>query len=125
MDPNRTLRLEGAVTLAAGLVGFGMLDGPWWLLLLLALAPDLSMLGYVFGPRWGHRAYNTVHTYVGPLVALGIAVWFGWTALAWVALVWGAHIGADRMFGYGLKYPTGFHDTHLDVLAPPTAPRDT
>ena len=29
------------------------------------------------------------------------------------ALVWFAHIGADRMLGYGLKYPTGFGDTHL------------
>ena len=30
-----------------------------------------------------------------------------------IALVWLAHIGLDRFFGYGLKYPTGFKDTHL------------
>jgi len=30
-----------------------------------------------------------------------------------IALVWLAHIGFDRFFGYGLKYPTGFKDTHL------------
>jgi hypothetical protein len=24
-----------------------------------------------------------------------------------------AHIGVDRAVGYGLKYPTGFKDTHL------------
>jgi hypothetical protein len=30
-----------------------------------------------------------------------------------VALVWFAHIGMDRLMGYGLKYPTGFKDTHL------------
>jgi hypothetical protein len=23
------------------------------------------------------------------------------------------HIGIDRAIGYGLKYPTGFKDTHL------------
>ena len=23
------------------------------------------------------------------------------------------HIGVDRAIGYGLKYPTGFKDTHL------------
>ena len=28
-----------------------------------------------------------------------------------VALIWLAHIGADRALGYGLKYPTGFKDT--------------
>jgi hypothetical protein len=30
-----------------------------------------------------------------------------------IALIWLAHIGVDRMLGYGLKYPTGFKDTHL------------
>jgi hypothetical protein len=24
-----------------------------------------------------------------------------------------AHIGGDRLLGYGLKYPTSFQDTHL------------
>jgi hypothetical protein len=30
-----------------------------------------------------------------------------------LALIWLAHIGADRALGYGLKYPTRFQDTHL------------
>ena len=30
-----------------------------------------------------------------------------------IALIWLAHIGVDRLLGYGLKYPTGFKDTHL------------
>jgi len=30
-----------------------------------------------------------------------------------VALIWFAHIGADRALGYGLKYPSAFSDTHL------------
>jgi hypothetical protein len=30
-----------------------------------------------------------------------------------LALIWLAHIGADRALGYGLKYPTDFKDTHL------------
>ena len=30
-----------------------------------------------------------------------------------LALIWLAHIGADRLLGYGLKYPTAFTDTHL------------
>ena len=28
-------------------------------------------------------------------------------------LIWIAHIGFDRMLGFGLKYATGFKDTHL------------
>jgi hypothetical protein len=30
-----------------------------------------------------------------------------------VGLIWLTHIGVDRAVGYGLKYPTGFKDTHL------------
>jgi hypothetical protein len=28
-------------------------------------------------------------------------------------MVSSTHIGVDRAVGYGLKYPTGFKDTHL------------
>lgn len=33
-----------------------------------------------------------------------------------LCLIWLAHIGMDRMLGYGLKYPTDFKDTHLGRL---------
>jgi hypothetical protein len=39
--------------------------------------------------------------------------------------VWTAHIGVDRAVGYGLKYPSGFGDTHLSrtgVAGSGTAP---
>jgi len=41
-----------------------------------------------------------------------------------VALVWAGHIGADRLVGYGLKYPTGFAHTHLSHGAVPASPRE-
>ncbi|WP_311171687.1 DUF4260 domain-containing protein [Halobellus ordinarius] len=113
MDPKTILRLEGVGLFAAATAAYFTLGGPVWLFLLLALAPDVSMLGYRAGPVVGSRLYNAFHTTVGP-VALGAAgVLLGVTPLVWVALVWGAHIGADRAVGYGLKYPTGFTDTHL------------
>ena len=34
-------------------------------------------------------------------------------ALQWMALIWAAHIGFDRLLGYGLKYPSAFRATHL------------
>ncbi len=85
----------------------------WWLLLVLALAPDLAMLGYLAGPRTGAVAYDVVHTYVLPVVlaAAGVIADSD-TALA-LALIWLTHIGVDRAVGYGLKYPSGFKDTHL------------
>jgi hypothetical protein len=68
----------------------------WWLLLVLALAPDLSMVGYVAGPRVGLTAVLAESD-----------------TLAKLALIWLAHIGVDRAIGYGLKYPGGFEETHL------------
>jgi hypothetical protein len=31
-------------------------------------------------------------------------------------LIWIGHIGFDRALGYGLKYSTGFGDSHLGQL---------
>ena len=88
-------------------------DHPWWLYAALALAPDLSMLGYAAGVRIGAVVYNTAHTYALPvaLVTAGVVGEAG--TLVAVSLVWIAHIGIDRALGYGLKYPTAFKDTHL------------
>jgi len=107
------LRLEGAaafVTAAALYVHAGF---SWPLFALLFLAPDLSMLGYLIGPRTGAAVYNVAHTtaLALPLAIAGFLA--GQTAVLAVALIWIAHIGFDRALGYGLKYPTGFGDTHL------------
>jgi hypothetical protein len=74
------------------------------------------MLGYLGGSRVGALTYDVVHAYVGPLV-LATLGFLGSTDLAvQLGLIWGAHIGADRALGYGLKYPTGFKQTHLQRL---------
>ena len=111
--PGLLLRLEGAAVLAGSLVlyfdqGFG-----WLALVVLVLAPDLAMIGYAAGPRAGAVAYDVVHTEALP-VALGVVGVLAEEATAvQLALIWLAHIGADRLLGYGLKYPTAFGDTHL------------
>jgi Domain of unknown function (DUF4260) len=111
--PRFLLHLEGAAVAVAALTIYFWADHPWWLLVVLALAPDLSMIGYAAGPRVGAASYNVAHTYVLPL-ALGAVgtVTEGKAAVA-VALIWLTHIGIDRTIGYGLKYPGGFKDTHL------------
>lgn len=114
--PRHLLHLEGLAVLVASLVlyldqGFG-----WLLLLVLFLAPDLSMLGYLGGPRLGSLTYDLVHTYVGPLTLGTIGLLGGYETALQVALIWAAHIGLDRLLGYGLKYPTGFKDTHLQRI---------
>lgn len=107
------LRIEGVAAFAAALAAYFSLGGGWAFLLLLFLAPDLSMLGYLGGARVGALAYNLFHTYAVPLALLGVAWASEGEVLLRLALVWVAHIGFDRMLGYGLKLPTGFRDTHL------------
>ena len=85
----------------------------WLLLVVLFLAPDLSMLGYLAGPRVGAVAYNLAHTYVGPVALALVGVLGESDRAVQLALIWLAHIGVDRAVGYGLKYPTAFNDTHL------------
>jgi len=99
------LRLEGLVVLAAALAGYSQLGAGWGAFAIAFLLPDLSWLGYLAGPRQGAAAYNVAHSYLGP-VALALG------------LVWCAHIGFDRMLGYGLKYASGFGATHLGRLGP-------
>ncbi len=116
MRPQQFLRAEGIAIFGGAVGAYLWLDGSFWLFVLLALAPDLSMLGYLAGPRVGSIFYNAVHSYVGPVALIAIAGWQGLTLGVLVGLVWAAHIGADRAVGYGLKYPSGFKDTHLGSL---------
>ncbi|MFP4591227.1 MAG: DUF4260 domain-containing protein [Halobacteriales archaeon] len=123
MQPIHLLRLEGVAVLLGGLVGYLVTDAPLWLLLVLALAPDVSMVGYLGGARLGSWTYNLAHTYVLPVALIGTGVALGVELALPVALVWAAHIGADRALGLGLKYETGFRDTHLDRLDAPRGAR--
>jgi uncharacterized protein DUF4260 len=114
--PGLLVRAEGAVVFVACVAAYFHEGYTWWLLVVLALAPDLSFVGYAGGPRIGALVYDTAHTYVLPL-ALGAAGLLGESDTAIeLALIWLAHIGADRAIGYGLKYPSAFRDTHLQRL---------
>jgi Domain of unknown function (DUF4260) len=111
--PRWLLRVEGLALFVAAVVLYFHFDYPWWLLLVLALAPDLAMVGYLAGARVGAAAYDAVHTTALP-ITLGLVGVLADSDLALqLALIWLAHIGADRALGYGLKYPTNFKDTHL------------
>jgi hypothetical protein len=107
------LRAESIAIFVGGVVLWLAMNGnPLWLLPLL-LAPDLSMLGYLGGPRLGAITYNAVHNLVVAVLLLAIG-WFAAIApLALAGALIGAHVGMDRALGYGLKLPTDFRDTHL------------
>jgi hypothetical protein len=113
MSPRPLLQLEGGAVLIGSLLAFHHCNGRWLLFALLFLTPDLSMLGYLGGIPLGAVTYNTIHTYLGPFVLVAYFILAGHPPLLPIALIWIAHIGFDRMLGFGLKYPTNFKDTHL------------
>ena len=107
------LRAEQLAITAFG-VGLWLVNGgPPWLLIPAWLLVDLSMVGYLAGPRLGSITYNAAHNLVLPIVLIALGWWLdtGWLML--VGAVFITHIGLDRALGYGLKLPTDFRDTHL------------
>jgi len=111
--PRLLLHAEGLAVAAAAVTLYFHEGYEWWLLLVLALAPDLAAIGYLAGRRTGAVTYDLAHTYVSPvLLATAGVVWSSDSALK-LALIWLTHIGVDRAVGYGLKYPSSFKETHL------------
>jgi hypothetical protein len=107
------MRAEGAALFLGTTLFYLISDSPWELYALLFFAPDLGFLGYLAGPRIGAIVYNALHTTVAPLLlAIGGMIVL-WPMAGTLALIWFAHIGFDRMLGFGLKYGSSFHDTHL------------
>ena len=111
--PRRWLQIEGAAALIAGLCIYGTLGGSWLLAVPLLLLPDISMIGYLRDPRLGAMTYNIVHNWAAGLAALAAGWLLSAAPLELAGAILIAHVGADRLLGYGLKYPTAFGDTHL------------
>ncbi|MGC1301791.1 MAG: DUF4260 domain-containing protein [Caulobacteraceae bacterium] len=110
-----TLRLEAGVVLVLAVLAYRALHGSGWLFAALCLAPDLSMLGYFAGKRIGAAAYNFGHSYLTPAAVALVGVLLQSNLPYLLAAIWFAHIGFDRLLGYGLKYPQGFGVTHLGL----------
>lgn len=113
-QPRLLLHLEGLALLLAAVLLYSQVSGDWLAFVLLLFVSDIAMIGYLAGPQLGSTLYNAAHTYTVP-VALGLlALAAGWATGVALALIWLAHIGLDRSLGYGLKYVTGFKDTHIN-----------
>ena len=114
--PRVWLRLEGLTGLAAGVAIYLAGGGSLLWILPLFLAVDISMVGYLGGPRLGAVLYDLAHNWAIGLAVLGASVVLASTPLLLAGAILVAHVGLDRLAGYGLKYPTAFADTHLGSL---------
>jgi hypothetical protein len=115
-DVRTWLRLEGVAALIAGIAVFGRLGGDWPWLVPAILLVDVSMVGYLRGPRVGAIIYNLAHQWAVALALLGAGLALNLPILALGGAVVVAHVGMDRALGYGLKLPTDFRDTHLGQI---------
>ncbi|WBC15443.1 DUF4260 domain-containing protein [Micromonospora sp. WMMA1998] len=121
LSPVAAQRVEALVVAALAVVVTVAAGYPWWSLPALFLVVDLSMLGYLGGPRLGALCYNLAHSYTLPAALGAVAVaaagfgdridWLGVLAVAWAF-----HIAVDRALGYGLKTAEGFEHTHLGPI---------
>ena len=114
--PIPILRVEGAVVFAASLACYQQARGSWLAFALLFFAPDVSILPYLLSSTAGWASYNTVHSYVWPVLLAGAAWACGCGSLLHGALIWSAHISFDRLLGFGLKEGEDFWITHLGAI---------
>lgn len=111
-----TLRLEGLCIFAAAMLANSKLGFSWDIFALFFFAPDISLIGYLAGPRIGAITYNSGHSYIGVIVCLVAGYFLPAPTLSFAGIIWCAHIGFDRALGFGLKYPAEFGFTHLGLI---------
>ncbi|MGD2057600.1 MAG: DUF4260 domain-containing protein [Anaerolineales bacterium] len=107
------IKFEEAALFALAIWLFSQLDVSLWWALLMLLAPDIGMLGYLFNTQVGAISYNLLHhkgIAIG-LYLLGILVMS--PILQMIGLIMFGHSSLDRVFGYGLKFKDAFQHTHL------------
>lgn len=110
------LRAEALAVLLGSMGAYSRWGGSWAQFALCFLLPDIALLGYLASARVGAIAYNLTHSYLGPLALLLWGVQAAQPLAISLGMIWLAHIGFDRMLGYGLKYSVGFSYTHLGIL---------
>lgn len=66
------LRAEGLFVLCASLLAYSKTDLGWMQFALYFFAPDIALLAYLKGKRFGAACYNLTHSYIGALCLLSI-----------------------------------------------------
>ena len=110
------LKIEELAQFLFGVFLFSQLDYVWWWFLALLLTPDIGMLGYLINTKVGAFTYNLFHH-----KAIGIAIglsgfYLNNSLLILIGVILFSHASFDRIFGYGLKYPNSFKNTHLGSI---------
>lgn len=84
--------------------------------MVLILAPDIEMLGYVFGNKIGALTYNLFHHKGLAIVVYLTGSYLSEPLLQLMGIILFSHAAMDGIFGYGLEYDKGFKYTHLGEI---------
>ncbi len=114
--PKLFLKFEGAVLFASSLFLFNSTHQHWWWVPALLFVPDIFMIGYARSTKHGALIYNIGHSYLLPVSLTLYGLHSHRPFVIGIGLIWLAHIGMDRVLGYGLKYDDDFKHTHLGDL---------
>ena len=107
------LKLEEWAMLLLSIVLLWNSNASWYWYLLVLVAPDLSMVGYMAGNKTGAALYNLFHHKGLAIVLLLLGIYLNNELLQKIAVVIFGHASLDRALGYGLKRQEGFTFTHL------------
>lgn len=110
------LKIEELFMFLLGIYLFMQLDYEWWWFLVLILAPDISMLGYLVNNKIGAFTYNLFHHKAIAILVYLLGIYFQDQLWQLVGIILFAHSSFDRALGYGLKYNSSFNDTHLGKI---------
>lgn len=110
------IQLEELALFGLGIYLFNLLGFAWWWFPVLILAPDVSFLGYAAGNRIGAWVYNLFHHRGIAVIVYLLGIYIANTYIQLAGVILFSHSSMDRMFGYGLKYESGFKFTHLGEI---------
>ncbi len=106
-------RIESGVIFVSSLYLYLFLDFNLIVFGLLLFVFDFFMIGYLFNSKVGAYVYNLGHSMIFPPMLFLIGYVTDTRIIIGFSLIWFAHIGLDRLLGYGLKFTSDFKDTHL------------
>ncbi len=111
-----TLKIEELAQFLFGIFLFAQLNYAWWWFPVLLFLPDIGMLGYIFNTKVGAITYNIFH-HKAIAIAIGLlGFYLANPLLILIGVILFSHASFDRIFGYGLKYPDSFKNTHLGKI---------
>ena len=106
-------RFEGLMLFLLCLFFYNQLHASWLIFFVLWLLPDLSAVGYLKNSRIGAATYNLIHNYILAGLIIFIGFWLKNNFIISLGIILASHVSLDRFCGYGLKFPSGFKDTHM------------